>query len=128
MYSAINAVVGGTPVTLGASQTSVAITTPIRIASADRLGIAMTINVTAVTGTIEVDLQHSYDGTTWTNVHTTDARLVVTSTGYQYLFVNTLTTNAKLFMPLLPFIRVVATTVSAETITVAGVYLTTSNQ
>lgn len=128
-YVAPNEIINGYPKTLGASETNTVISNVVKLEDKDKMGISVLVTTTAASGTIEVDLQHSPDGSnSWTAVNTTDCRLSFTSATTQRLFVNTLNTNSKSYLPLFPFVRVVATTAGGESITFSAVHVTYNQQ
>jgi len=128
-YVAPNEIINGYPKTLGASETNTVISNVVKLENADKTNLAVLVKTTAASGTIEVDLQHSPDGTNhWTAVNTTDARLSFTSATTQRMFINPQRTNASTYLPLFPFIRVVATTAGGESITFSDVHVTYNQQ
>ena len=128
-YVAPNEIVNGYPKTLGASETNTVISNVVKLENADKTNLAVLVTTTAASGTIEVDLQHSPDGSNaWAAVNTTDCRLSFTSATTQRMFVNSQNTNAKLYLPLFPFVRVVATTAGGESITFSAVNITYNQQ
>jgi hypothetical protein len=129
MYTANHNHVNQYPITVGASETNAVVSNVVRLESADRMGIAVLCRATACTGTVEFDVQHSPDGVNhWTAINTTDCRLSFTSATTQRLFINQLNTNAKLYLPLFPFVRCVVTTVGGESITIDNIHITYTTQ
>ena len=127
-YVAPNEILNGYPKTLGASETNTVISNVVRLSNEDKANLAIWVTTTAASGTVEVDLQHSPDGVSWAAANTTDCRLSFTSATTQRMFVNPQNTNAKLYLPLFPFVRVVATTAGGESITFSAVHFTYNQQ
>jgi hypothetical protein len=128
-YTGPNFVREGYPVSVGASESNYRVSEVVQLGTDDRCNLAILVKTTACSGTVEVDLQHSPDGVNhWATVNTTEARLSFTSATTQRLFINTLNTNSKSYLPLFPFVRVVATTAGGESITISDIHIAVNQQ
>ena len=115
-YVAPNEIINSYPKTVSDGATNTVISNVVHLEGSNRTNLAILVKTSAAANSTLVDLQHSPNGVDhWASVNTTDCRLTFTSATTQRMFVNPQNTNAKLYMPLLPFVRVVASTAASGT-------------
>lgn len=109
-------------VSVAASQTNTVVSNPFEIDSESSMLFSCQVHASAVTGTAGiVKIQHSLDGTNWTDVDATNAKVTLTAAGYYPLSLNGYGSTMSPKMPLFRNCRFVVTTTSADTCTIASI-------
>lgn len=113
-YVPVRVIKASSPVSIAASTTEI-VSDPIRITAEDSLNFLATFVTSAVTGTIDIVMEHSVNGSDWDAVPHPAA--TITATGRKDFRLNIQATADQPALPLRPLARFKLTTAGGESIT-----------
>jgi hypothetical protein len=117
-YKMESVLLRGTAQDVAESSTKTAVSKVFTISAEDSLNMIVELTASAATGTVDVILQDSMDGTTWNDKKATT---IASATTVSIKLTVADETNDAQYLPLRPLGRVVVTTAGGETITVSEV-------
>lgn len=118
-YVPTRVIKAGDPVSLTASQT-VVVTDTFRVTAEDSLNFLAIFNVSAVSGTVDITLEHSADGSNWDAIAKTGT---ISGTGRTQFSLLATLAGDQASLPLRPLARFKLATGGGESITVTDIVI-----
>ncbi len=120
----VNQILNGVSQPVAISQTSQVVSNAFTIGAEDSLNIAFQVDAVSVTGTgAIVKLQQSFDGTNFTDVDATNAKVTITAAGRFPLAIGAASANFAAKVPLAKTLRFVCTTTGSDAVTLTKIWV-----